>query len=130
MAIVACRTLTTRGGQSERKRRALRGLALVGVAGLSLLAAACGSSSSAKVAQIGTTSSASSSSSSSSGSNNARAFSACMRSHGVANFPDPDSTGRIQIPSTFDDGLPTVQAAYAHAALSPRAKTRLLVRAM
>jgi hypothetical protein len=113
MAIAARRTLTTWGGQSERKRRPLRGLALVGAVALSLLAAGCGGgSSSARVAQIGTNGGANSSSSSISGSNNPQAFSACMRNHGVPNFPDPDSSGRIQIPSTIDDRLPTVRAAY------------------
>src|SRR5262245_35382935 len=71
------------------------------VTGSAPLAAGCGGSSDAKVAQIGTTSSA-----------NGSTFSACMRSHGVANFPDPGADGKIQVPSTIDDGLPTVRAAY------------------
>jgi hypothetical protein len=86
-------------------RRALRGLAVAGAIGLSLLASACGSSG-AKVAQVGTT-----------GANQPRAhdpqaFSACMRSHGVPTFPDPDSCGRIHVPESVDDRLPTVRAAY------------------
>jgi hypothetical protein len=89
----------TQDGRCRRRRKALRGLALAGVVGLSLLAAACGGgSSAAKVAQIGTTNSANSSgSSSASGSSNPRAYSACMRSHGVSSFPDPDSGGRLLI---------------------------------
>ena len=85
-------------------RRALRGLAVAGAIGLSLLASACGSSG-AKVAQVGPT-----------GANQPRAhdpqaFSACMRSHGVPTFPDPDSSGTIHVPSSIDD-LPTAKAAY------------------
>jgi hypothetical protein len=79
---------------------------LVGVTGLTLAASACGGSSAAKVAQIDTTG----------GANHPRphgpqAFSACMRSHGVPTFPDPDSSGTIQVPSSIDD-LPTAKAAY------------------
>jgi hypothetical protein len=101
---------------NERPAR-LRGplmLAATGVAGLSLLVSACGGSSSgAKVAQVGTTSSTNgSASSSASGSGDPQAFSACMRSHGVPNFPDPDSSGRIRIGPEIDDRSPTVRAAY------------------
>jgi hypothetical protein len=79
--------------------------------GSALLAAGCaGSSSGAKVAQVGTTGTVSGSASSNAA--RSRAFSACMRGHGVPNFPDPDSDGKIRIPSTIDDRLPTVRAAY------------------
>jgi hypothetical protein len=95
----------TQDGRCRRRRKALRGLALAGVAGLSLLAAACGGGSSAKVAQIGTTNSTNSSASSSaSGSGDPRAFAACMRSHGVPNFPDPDSEGRFKLVSGVGPG--------------------------
>jgi hypothetical protein len=101
MAIIASRQHRTKGGSSRLERTAVRGLALAAVVGLSLLAAACGGGSSgARVAQVGTTSSTKGSgSSSASGSGNPTAFSACMRSHGVANFPDPDSKGRVLITS-------------------------------
>jgi hypothetical protein len=81
----------------DRRRTALRALALAAVVGLTLLAAACGGGSSgAKVARIGTTSSGKSPASSSDrGTGDARAYSACMRSHGVPNFPDPDENGRL-----------------------------------
>ena len=76
-------------------------LALVAAA---TLAAGCGgSSSSPGVANVGTTTSSSSStdgSSSGSGPTTApkgAAFSACMRSHGIRNFPDPSSGGGINI---------------------------------
>jgi hypothetical protein len=88
-------------------------LALAALAGLALVAAGCGGSSGAKVAQVSTSSGANGSgSSSASGSGDPQAFSACMRGHGVPNFPDPDSSGRIRIPSTIDDRSPTVRAAY------------------
>jgi hypothetical protein len=90
----------TAGGPWRLERTAVRGLALAVVIGLSMLAAACGGSPSAKVAQIGTTGSTNGSGSSrASGSGNPTAYSACMRSHGVPNFPDPDSKGRILITS-------------------------------
>jgi hypothetical protein len=95
MAIVAVRA------------RTFRALALVGVTGLTLAASACGGSSGAKVAQVGTTSGANGS-----GSHDPRAFSACMRSHGVPGFPDPGADGTIHVPSTIDDGSPIVRAAY------------------
>jgi hypothetical protein len=101
MAIIERREHTA-GGRSRLERTALRGLALVGVVGLSTLAAACsGGSPSGKVAQVGTTGStkgSGSSSASGSGSPSDRrealvAFSACMRKHGVPNFPDPKAVG-------------------------------------
>ena len=41
----------------------------------------------------------------------AAAYSACMRTNGVASFPDPGADGRIQIPGTIDERSPTYQAA-------------------
>jgi hypothetical protein len=40
-------------------------------------------------------------------------FARCVRSHGLRNFPDPDSTGRIPDPATvgIDQGSPRFQAA-------------------
>jgi hypothetical protein len=101
MAVIASRQHRTKGGRSRPERAAFRGLALVAVVGLSLLAAACGGGSSgAKVAQVGTTGSTrSSGTSNGSGSGDPTKYSACMRSHGVSNFPDPDSEGRIKITS-------------------------------
>jgi hypothetical protein len=105
MAIFARRTHTTEGERSQLQRRLLRGLALASVVGLSLLASARGGGSSgAKVAQISTTGSGKGSASSSdSGKGNATAYSRCMRRHGVTNFPDPDSNGRIVINGGADD---------------------------
>jgi hypothetical protein len=94
MAIVAVRARTSRA------------LAFVGVTGLTLAASACGGSSGAKIAQVGTTRA------NHPRAHDPQAFSACMRSHGVPTFPDPDSSGTIQVPSSIDDRLPTVRAAY------------------
>jgi hypothetical protein len=96
----------TAGGRSRLARTAFRGLVLVAVVGLSLLAAACGGGSpGAKVAQIGTTSSAKGSGSpSASSSGSPTAFAACMRSHGVPNFPDPDSQGHFKITGGVSNG--------------------------
>jgi hypothetical protein len=40
-------------------------------------------------------------------------FSRCIRAHGVTNFPDPDSTGRIPDPASLgiDQGSPQFEAA-------------------
>jgi hypothetical protein len=99
MAIYARRAQTTKGGSWRLRRAALRALALAGVVALSLLAAACGDSSGgAKVAQVDTNTSANDSDSSNgSGSGDPVAYSACMRSHGVPNFPDPDENGRLLV---------------------------------
>jgi len=106
MATVARRTHTPNGGVSRLSRAAFRALLFLGVVGLVLLASACGGGSSgANVAQVGTTSSTrNSGSSSSSGSGDPTAYSGCMRSHGVPNFPDPDSKGRIKITSGVSAG--------------------------
>jgi hypothetical protein len=112
MAIIERREHTA-GRCSRRERTAFRGLALVAVVGLSMLAAACGGGSpSGKVAQIGTTGStkgSGSSNASGSGSPSDRrgalvAFSACMRKHGVPNFPDPKAVGH-GYGLTIDDSM-------------------------
>jgi ABC-type phosphate transport system substrate-binding protein len=95
-----------RAASSRSSLRGPRAAAIVvagaALAALTLVAAGCGGSSGAKVAQVGTTSTAKGSGSSSgSGSRDPQAFSACMRAHGVANFPDPGADGTIQIPSSI-----------------------------
>jgi hypothetical protein len=83
--------------------RLFRGLAVAGAIGLSLLASAC-SSSGAKVAQVGT-----------GNGTNARpdpqTFSACMRSHGVPNFPDANTEGSTQA-AGIDETSPAFRKAY------------------
>jgi hypothetical protein len=72
---------------------------IAAVVGLTLLAAGCAGSPSSHVAQIGTTATRSSTSghspAGSARENGGLAFSRCMRSHGVSQFPDPDSSGAI-----------------------------------
>ncbi len=59
--------------------------AIIAAAGLELLAAACGGSPSSHAAQLGSAAPAPQ--------NGAIAFAPCMRSHGVPNWPDPNSSG-------------------------------------
>jgi hypothetical protein len=69
-------------------------VAIVATAALALLAAACGGSPGRHVAQPGSTTTNSSTSSSAAAQQNGMlAFSGCMRSHGVPNWPDPNSSG-------------------------------------
>ena len=78
---------TRRAG--PRRRRAAA--AIVIAAGLALVAAACSAHSSAGAGGSGDP--VGSSNSPPATSQKVLAFSACMRSHGVPNFPDPDSSG-------------------------------------
>jgi hypothetical protein len=81
-------------------------LAIAGAVGLTLLASACGGSSGANVAQIGTTTGPKPSGASA----DPNAYSACMRNHGVGNFPDPDSNNVMKMEGV-DRNSPTFQAA-------------------
>lgn len=95
-------------------RGALLTLAAAGAAGLSLLASGCGSPGT-PVAQVASTPATTNGSTSTTGSNSAdpAAFSACMRKHGVPNFPDPDSKGRLTLNGNmgFDPRSPQFRAA-------------------
>jgi hypothetical protein len=73
----------------QRRRRGLPAAGIIATAFLAVLAAGCGGSHSA--AGSGDSSNTGSSSTSSS----AVGYSACMRSHGVLRFPDPDSSGHL-----------------------------------
>src|SRR5262249_40075528 len=92
-------TPTTPAKVTTGMSRALSAMALAGAVGLSLFAAACGSSPGKGVAHIDSTrTTTSSSDSSGSRSPSDRrgilvAFSACMRKHGLPNFPDPKAVG-------------------------------------
>jgi hypothetical protein len=94
--------------QSAAGRR--RASALSAAAGLSLLAAGCGGSAGSHVAQLGTTATQASAASASGGSSTsgptvaqAVAYADCMRSNGVPDWPDPDSSG------VFDKSKLTLQ---------------------
>jgi hypothetical protein len=86
-----------------------RGLVvLAGVAGaMVLMAAACGGNSAAPgVAKAPTgTESSTPSKTNSPPSGDAHALSRCMRAHGVPNFPDPDSQGRLTLQGGPGTGL-------------------------
>jgi hypothetical protein len=66
--------------------RSATAAAIVAMAGLALLAAGCGGSPSGDVAQLSSTITSAQQS-------GAVAFARCMRSHGVPNWPDPNSSG-------------------------------------
>jgi hypothetical protein len=89
------------GGRGPQPRRAALALAIASVAGLSLLASACSGSSGASPG-----------SSNVSRPGDPMAYAACMRSHGVPDFPDPPSNNIIQRPSRTDLRSPIFQAAY------------------
>jgi hypothetical protein len=95
---MSIRAIKSIGRRSRPARAGLLTLAAIGVTGLSLLASACGSSGT-PVAQVASTPGTTTGSGSPSGSKSASpaAFSACMRKHGVPNFPDPNSQGQLSI---------------------------------
>jgi hypothetical protein len=101
---------------SRRLRLAKAGLftlAAAGAAGLSLVVSSCGSSG-PPVAQVASTPSTTNSASSDDSKNlDPAAFSACMRKHGVPNFPDPDSKGGLTLNgnSGLDPRSPQFRAA-------------------
>lgn len=75
----------------------MRSAAIIATAGLALLPAACGGSPGNHVAQLRSTATGSTSKSTpaarSAHQNDAVAFARCMRSKGVPNWPDPNSSG-------------------------------------
>jgi len=78
-----------RGHRSSRLRRARAAAVITVIAAAPLLAVACGGSPSS------TGSGGSSNAGGSANSRSAVNASRCIRSHGVPNFPDPDSSGQI-----------------------------------
>ncbi len=74
---------------SPLRRHGVPVAAVIATASLALLVAACGGSASA------TGSGGASNARRSSSSPSALGYSYCMRSHGVPNFPDPDSSGQL-----------------------------------
>jgi hypothetical protein len=85
-----------------------------GILAVGLTVAACGSSPSAPRAATGSTS-AHSTAGGSTGASGLVAYSSCMRSHGVPNFPDPTSSGGIPKPAV-ESALGAVSNAQATAA--------------
>lgn len=86
------------------------------VAAVILLAAACGSSGSPSSTGSGGSSSSGGSTNSPS---SAVAFSGCMRSHGLTNFPDPGSDGTIPKESAQQLGVSSSQFDAAQRACQP-----------
>jgi hypothetical protein len=82
-----------RGARPPAARTAATVIALAALAALVLLATACGSSSSSTGA--GSSSNAGGTVSSPTASSQAVAYSHCVRSHGVPNFPDPTTRGGV-----------------------------------
>ena len=77
-------------------RRPLILASVVAVAAFSLLAAGCGGGNSPAVATVSTTTTAAGpSAGASTHATGLVAFASCMRSHGLPNFPDPNSSGGI-----------------------------------
>lgn len=83
-----------RGGRPPRA-----GVLAAVVAGIALLVAACGGGGGGSSAAVGPAKY-----------QKALAYTRCMRSHGVPNFPDPTSQGRF-IPTGIDQRSPQVQSA-------------------
>jgi hypothetical protein len=138
-------TPTTHNRPHRRPR-----LAAAALAGVAVLASACGGGSpSAGVAHLGSTTSttaASGSGSTGSGKNGGLlAYSQCMRSHGLPDFPDPNSQGVIEGKSSSASGgnasdlnpnSPTYQAAqkacqkYASVGTTPADQAQQLAQAL
>jgi hypothetical protein len=77
--------------------------AVIATAVLVLLAAACGGSGSSAGSDGAANAGVSTTSAS------AVAYSACMRSHGVPNYPDPDSSGQLPKPDAHHLGVSSTQ---------------------
>jgi hypothetical protein len=98
---------------SRHRWRAVLGVALAGavaVAALSTLAACTSGSHGPSVANISSAPTSGSPSTGTSASGDAVAYSRCMRSHGVPNFPDPGSDGHV--PKSAADQLGVSGAQY------------------
>jgi hypothetical protein len=103
-----------RCGERRPPRRAV--VAVAAVLTIATLAAGCSSSSGPGVASAGPSSQAAASSTSSTSSTqkpSTLAYAQCMLSHGVKNFPEPNSQGQLQITNGQmpDFNSPQVQAA-------------------
>ena len=102
--------------QSDRARLWSRLIArtsgALAAAGIVVLLAGCGGRSSPGVAHAsGPAASTDGAPASVSGPRSAVAYAACMRSHGVAAFPDPGSDGRFSLGGSIDPSSPRFQTA-------------------
>lgn len=99
---------------------ALSGVAaFLGIVSLGLLTAACGGAAGSHVAQLDTTTTRATLSNASTASTHQSgwlAFSRCMRSHGVARFPDPTDTGALPKVSAQQLGVGSSQLQSAQTA--------------
>jgi hypothetical protein len=87
-----------------RRPRPMRRPAIIATVGLVLLATACSGGSSPSAGSGGSSHAGGSTSSPS-----AVAYSACIRIHGVPNFPDPDSSGNLPKPDAHHLGVSSSQ---------------------
>jgi hypothetical protein len=94
-------TRVIRRPRRARPRPARTTAAIIATAALALPAAACSGSASPAAGSPGAGGSANSPS--------AVAYSACMRSHGVPNYPDPDSSGQLPKGDAQQFGVSTSQ---------------------
>ena len=110
------------------ERRPLRAAciaaAITAATGLALLAAGCGGSSGSRVAQFGTTTTHRSSPSRDSTYQQALAYTRCVRSDGVALWPDPENSGAFDksklTPHQLGVGSSQIAAAIAAALRAAR----------
>jgi hypothetical protein len=86
-------------GRDPRRHRLRRAAALAAVACTALLAAACGGGSPPTASATGGPTRAQA----------ALAYARCMRSHGVPDFPDPDSNGGFNLGGNQQGGGPTAR---------------------
>ena len=118
MKIIDSRSATDLRADARKRRRAqvLRAGPLAGAIVAAVLIAGCGGSSSGGggVAHIKSSTSAAKSGTKSSAKPSALAYSQCMRKNGVSNFPDPNSSGDIQISPS--DGVNPNSSTYQTAA--------------
>jgi hypothetical protein len=94
-------TRVIRRPRRARPRSARATAAIIATAALALLAAACSSGPSSTGGSPGARGSA--------GSPSAVAYSACMRSQGIPNYPDPDSSGQLPKGDAQQFGVSTSQ---------------------
>jgi hypothetical protein len=102
-------------GKRRSPRRA--GAMAAGLVALGLSVAACSAgSNSSGVASVSSSAAAGKTSSPSSGKASALAYSQCMQSHGIKNFPEPNSSGQLTV--TKGESLPDTSSPQFQAAVT------------